>query len=309
MRALVTGATGFVGNRLVLRLLRDGWDVVCLIRRNVAASEKVGCLTADLNDLPSLQLTERLAGPIDVFFHAGAALPAADLPLSHYLVANALATAALLEAAEAWKVRAFVYTSSLLVIGKPGQDPISTGQASSTLHPYALGKLCGEQVCEFFRATGRVPTTSLRMTSIFGIGMSSGSVLPKFAARALQSQDLFFDGTGQRVQNFVHVDDVVQACMLAANRPGAGVLNVGGAASINMKELAELVVKLTPGSKSRIEASGRTAPQENYRWIPDITGTEVKIGYVPEVNLEKAVSEYIESLAQPTFVERWWNGQ
>ena len=63
----------------MLRLLRDGWDVVCLIRRNVApAREKVDCLMADLDDLHSLHLAERLAGPIDVLFHAGAALRAAN---------------------------------------------------------------------------------------------------------------------------------------------------------------------------------------------------------------------------------------
>ena len=229
MRALVTGASGLVGNHLVLRLLRDGWEVVCLVRRALTPrSDSVVCLRADLNDLALGCALARVRGPIDCVFHLASAMPSADRRLSSYLAANGVATAVLLEAAEAWKVRSFVYASSLLVIGKPKKTPIDRTHPCDPCHPYALGKLCGEQSCEFMRATGRVPTTSLRFTSVFGVGMREGSVLPEFASRAIRSVDLLYHGTGRRVQNFVHVDDAVRAFRLAADHPGAGIVTIGG---------------------------------------------------------------------------------
>jgi len=308
MRALVTGGTGFIGNRLVLKLLSRGWNVVCLVRRDVEPALVNVCpLRMDLNGLDTEQLLDRVTQPVDVIFHVGAALPTPQTRVPSYLASNAVATAALLEAAENWKVRSFVYTSTLLVIGKPRQTPISRTHPAGPTHPYALGKLCGEQICEFFRMTGRVPTTSLRLTSVFGIGMANATVLSKFSARAIQSEDLFYDGTGQRMQNFVYVDDVVQACTLAADRPGCGILNAGGGESVGMKELAELVVQLAQGSRSTVKPSGKIDPQEEYRWVPDIAETEASIGYRPAMTLAAAISEYMSALRQPSPVERWWH--
>lgn len=304
----MTGASGFVGNRLVLSLLREGSEVVCLVRRRLAPkSGSAVCVLADLDDLSPTQIRKQIDGPIDCVFHLAATMPATDRRLSSFLAANGVATAVLLEAAEEWKVRCFIYASSLLVIGEPRQSPIGKAHPCDPRHPYALGKLCGEQSCELARSTGRLPTTSLRFTSVFGVGMSEGSVLPKFACRAFQSEDLLYDGTGQRVQNFVHVNDVVRACRLAADHPGAGVLSIGGKNSISMKELAELIVQLTTGSASAVKASGKDDPQEHHRWIPDLAEAEAAIGYVPESDLAAAISEYIRSLHGPELPERWWN--
>ncbi len=108
------------------------------------------------------------------------------------------------------------------------------------------------------------------------------------------------------MQNFVHVDDVVRACVLAAQHPGSGVLNVGGSDSLSMKELGELVVRSTPESHSRVVASGVADPQEDYRWIPALDSVRNAIGYSPCMRLSTFLPEYVASIAHPQAVERWW---
>jgi nucleoside-diphosphate-sugar epimerase len=294
MRALVTGGTGFIGNRLILYLARNGWDVTCLVRRNLTTLvEHVTC-------------TGIVPANIDCVFHLAATIATPDWTASQFLSANAGFTVEMLELAEACRARSFVYTSTQLVIGKPERTPFSTDHPTRPESPYAVSKLAGEMACEYFRRSGRVAATSLRLTSVVGAGMAAGGVLPLFVERAFCSEDLTFHGAGARVQNFVHVDDVVCACVLAAQRPGSGVLNVGGSDSLSMRELAELVVRSTPGSGSRVVASGSFDPQEDYRWVPDIDSARDAIGYSPCMRLATFLPEYVAAIAHPQPVERWW---
>ena len=307
MRALVTGGMGFVGNRLVLGLVRNGWEVTCLVRRPVVARfEQIGCAMVDLEAFDSAGLRQSLPEKIDCVFHLAATIAGSAWPPSRYLAANGAGTSAVLEVAEACKVLSFVYTSTQLVIGKPERASFGVDHPMRPETPYALSKLAGEMACELFRRCGRVAATCLRLTSVIGVGMAAGSVLPLFGERALRSQHLTYHGAGARVQNFVHIDDVVRACVLAAAHPGSGVLNAGGGDSLSMKDLANLIVRLTPGSTSRVTASGLPDPQDDYRWIPELDSARAAIGYAPSVSLETFLPEYIESIAHPEPVERWW---
>jgi nucleoside-diphosphate-sugar epimerase len=298
MRALVTGGTGFIGNRLVLHLARNGWEVTCLVRRPVVSRvEQVDYAVALKSPPPN----------VDCVFHLAATIFDPRWLPADYVTANGGGTSTMLELAEACKARGFVYTSTQLVIGKPARAPFGTDHPTRPESPYAVSKLKGEEACEAFRSSGRVATTSLRLTSVVGLGMARGAVLPMFAERALRGEDLTYHGSGSRVQNFVHVDDVVRACVLAAEHPGNGVLNIGGVDSLSMKELAEAVVCATPASISHVRTSGKDDPQEDYRWIPELDGAHEAIGYAPCVRMNVFLPQYIKSIAKPVPVARWWD--
>src|SRR5262249_43063864 len=121
-RALVTGATGFLGNRLVLALRKQGCEVVALVRRSLACIDPGICvLRGDLGQPETLDLDPSWTGRIDVLFHLGALLPnhRTALDATSYLTANAVATTRLLQTASARQIRTFVYASSMSIIGKP----------------------------------------------------------------------------------------------------------------------------------------------------------------------------------------------
>ena len=312
MRALVTGGTGFVGNHLVGELRRKGWEVVCIARRPLKTIDSgIVCLTGDLLQPDLLKYDKSEVGKIDVVFHLAAMLPnqlpAANLAL--YLTANAVATNRLLEMTADWDIGSFVYISSLTIVGKPEYLPITEHHPVRPSHPYLIGKLCGELACEMNRKNEHRNIFSLRVTSPYGPGMPSETVLNRFVRRSIHSEDLICFGTGQRSQNFVHVDDVVLACFLAAESNRPGVYNIGGCSSINMKSLAELIVRLTPGSHSQLLMGVSPDPQDDYRWEVDLTAAKSEIRYTPTVSLEQGISRYIKFIQSGSPHPQWWQTQ
>ncbi|MFM6134524.1 MAG: NAD-dependent epimerase/dehydratase family protein, partial [Sphaerospermopsis kisseleviana] len=284
MRALITGGTGFLGGHLVKSLLEQGIEVVCLNRREVqfsSSSSKIKCYVTDLSVTDNLMNTLNQIEPCDLVFHFAAMLSVtgnqtnpADA-ITSYLNTNVTATAALLETAANWGcVIRFVFASSLPIIGKPQVLPVTENHRIEPQHPYLFSKYLGELSCEFMRRLRGFPVTSLRITSPYGIGMQSHTVLPLFVRQALESKDIHIYGSGQRRQNFIHVSDVVSAAMLAITNCKPGIYNVGGDCSISMLELATTVLATVKGmtnTTSQIILSGRPDLQEDYNWEIDIT--------------------------------------
>lgn len=309
-RALVTGATGFIGNALVTELRRRGWAVVAVTRRPVGLSDPgVTCLAGDLERPESLDLDAAGVGPVQAVFHLAARMPTHLPPadVATYLTANAVATARFLGSKVAREATSFVYASGLTVIGKPETLPVAEDHPTRPLHPYLLSKLCGELACELVRRTEGRRVTSLRITSPYGSGMPPTSVLPRFVRQALDSEDLSWFGSGGRTQNFVHVADVVRALLLASETPSPGVYNLAGPASVSMKDLARMIVRLAQGSQSRAVPSGSPDPQDDFRWEIDLRGAEAGLGYRPEVTLERGIGELIASTRTSAAPARWWS--
>ena len=124
--------------------------------------------------------------------------------------------------------------------------------------------------------------------------MPTVTVLPGFVRQALESKDITWFGSGQRTQNFIHVYDVVRACLFATETHHPGVYNIGGARSISMSELAEMVIRLTPGTRSHACAAKMPDMQDDFRWEVDLRKAEAAFGYRPAISLEQGLSEYIE---------------
>lgn len=296
MRACVTGCTGFIGQRLVNKLLVRGWDVVCISRGGKLDSEvNVTWLEGDLSQPESLTSIKSLTKPVDVLFHIAAKMPEPDHSsnIYEYMTANVISTVKLLELASELKVKSFVYISSIGVIGKPYRLPITEEHCISPGSPYFFGKICGELACEMSRNLDKMFVTSLRITSPYGEGMPSGSVLPFFTSLALESKEITLYGSGKRAQDFIHVDDIVQACLLAATTKNPGVYNIGSAEPVSMYSLAEKIIGLLPESKSPIIYSNEIDPQESYRWEVDTTKAKDKLKFFPKIDLEEGLSNYI----------------
>ncbi len=307
MRALVTGATGFIGRHLVLDLCRRGWNVLCVVRRPVQPLEaSIRCVQGDLLEPSSLHFDD-ISGPVDVLFHFAAQLPANGVSVEQYLTANCTATSRLLDAAVHMKVKSVVYASSLPVIGAPQELPITEDHVTKPNHPYHRSKLCGEIACEKERRNSGQRITSLRVTSPYGPGMSAG-VLVRFVDRALRSEQIQWLGSGSRAQNFVHVSDVVDAALLAAETDTPGVYNIGGTETTTMQDLARLVVNTAGarGSVSQASSAGGIDPEEGYRWEVDISRAEACLGYRPKVLLEQGLQEYLQWAQSKAGAPRWW---
>lgn len=308
MRALVTGATGFIGNKLVIELQKKGWDVKCLVRGGLPSLAGIRCFNADLSKPDSLDVAIDQMGDIDVVFHLGALLPDNHyhIGLEDFLMVNTISTCRLLKIATVLGVKAFVFASSLPVIGKPQEIPITENHPTRPEHPYFLSKLTAELSCEMYRCQDRMNVTSLRITSPYGPGMQRHTVLANFVEKAICSKNIEILGSGCRVQNFVHISDVIHALVLAANTNIPGVYNLAGT-SASMVNLAKLIVGIATAN-NKITFTNKQDPQEDYRWAVDTSKAEEHLGYYPQTNLESGLIDYIRWRKSGKAEALWYEG-
>ncbi|HRY14349.1 MAG: NAD-dependent epimerase/dehydratase family protein [Candidatus Competibacteraceae bacterium] len=221
---LVTGGTGFIGRRLVAALLARGAQVRVLVRDQAQCSrphagEEIENISGDLTD--SASLTQACAGMKTIFHIAGFAhADAGDTPefATRHWVVNAQGTFDLLDAAREAGVRRFVFLSSVKAVGDPGSRCVDEGWDASPETPYGQAKRAAEeQVLAVGRESG-MHTVNLRPALVYGPGMQANLLRLIEAVRRGWLPPL--PETGNR-RSLVHVDDVAQALLLAANHPGA----------------------------------------------------------------------------------------
>lgn len=236
---LVTGATGFLGSRIVRCLLDDKVPVRATSR---AASPQFALPDYRSADLLSAEKCSSLMPNVRCVIHsAGLAHRFKRDPgdKDNFEAINAIAAEQLARAAAAAGVERFVFVSSISVYG-PGETSLRDESAPCHPHgPYAESKLSGElRVLRVSRETG-LPVTVLRLATLYGEG-DRGNV--SRLMRAIDRRRFFWVGDGNNLKTLLHVDDAAWACTRAAQSPrgsnGKEVFNVCGA-PCTMRQVVE----------------------------------------------------------------------
>lgn len=260
LRALVTGAAGFVGSHLAERLLRDGVEVIgvdaftdyySLAQKqdNVQQLQGFPSFSLVTADLRSADLGGLLEG-IDVVFHQ-AAQPGVRSSWSRsfrtYLDHNVWVTQRLLEECKGLPITKFVYASSSSVYGNAARYPTRETDLPSPHSPYGVTKLSGEQLASLYGQNFGLPTVSLRYHTVYGPRQRPDMATHRLITSALTGTSFPLYGAGENVRDFTYIDDVVAANLAAwRSRTDAGaVFNVAGGASTRMWDLIELVTELS----------------------------------------------------------------
>ena len=252
---VVTGAAGFIGSRLVTRLLREGWSVVGIDgftdsydpaekRARAASLSRIGGFTMVTGDLADMELEPCFDGAEVVFHLAGRAGVRASFDIEpRYVHDNVVATEAVLSAARAAGVRRVVYASSSSVYGN-GPTPFREEARPEPISPYGRTKLEAERMC-LEAADVVLETVALRYFTVYGPGQRPDMGLRIFAEAALGGRPLTLFGNGTQRRDFTYVDDVVAATISAADAHASGLaVNVGGGSSVTLLQVLDLLRRL-----------------------------------------------------------------
>lgn len=244
-RCLVTGAGGFLGRRVVARLLAAGAQVTAHVRTPgqswAGAEVSVGDLTAlawgeSARQAWRWDAVVHLAGPVSSA--AGGFVSEAQTARAHVQLALAVARALPRD----WSGRV-VHASSMTVYGAAPSLPVQESQPLLPRFPYALGKVLAEDV---WRATGHPDVWILRLPGLFSAERQSGALF-HFVRAGLSGRPLHIQAAEPTLWDLLHVDDAAEAIAraLASERPFSGAMNVSYGEVIDLERVARRVIELT----------------------------------------------------------------
>ncbi len=247
MRALVTGAAGFLGANLVRRLHVAGHEVTALTRSREAAWRleevvtDVRVLELDLRDTAAIARVFDDTQPQWVFHLAAHGAYSWQSDLAQMIAVNVAATAALLQAARASGVQAFVNAGSSSEYGLKAHAPREDEWLEPNSH-YAVTKATGTHLTTLAAVEG-LPAVTLRLYSIYGPWEEPGRLMPALVREATRGSLPSLVGP-ETARDFVYVDDCCEALLRAAERgapggPGA-TLNIGSGTQTRLDELVEV---------------------------------------------------------------------
>jgi UDP-glucose 4-epimerase len=297
---LVTGGAGFIGSNLVKQLL-DGENIVTVIddfssgfKTNLDPFPLVKIIEGDICDK---KLVEKAMIGVEVVFHLAASVGnkrSIDFPFIDAEI-NIIGTLNILEAARKVGVKKIVTSSSAAIFGELKTMPIKEDHPAEPDSPYGCSKLYKEKICLSYSKLYNIEVVCLRYFNVYGPNQhfdEYGNVIPNFVFRMLRKDPIIIYGDGEQTRDFVHVYDVVQANLKAADSIGvSGAFNIASGSLISINKLAEIIAR---GYNSATIEYKPERPGDVRNSLADISLAFQKFNYVPKVDIEEGINEYLE---------------
>jgi UDP-glucose 4-epimerase len=315
MKALVTGAAGFIGSHLTAALLDKGASVVgldcftdyyprALKERNLEENRlREGFRFAETSihdaDLPAL-----LDGVTHVFHLAAQAgvRKSWGRDFKTYTTNNVDASQILLEACVGRPLARFVYASSSSVYGDRAAIPMREDALPQPVSPYGVTKLAAEQLCYLYHVNYGVPTAAMRYFTVYGPRQRPDMAFNRFIRAAQRDEPITLYGDGEQTRDFTFVADAVKATIAAGERgvPGTAY-NIGGGSRVSMNDVLKIIERIAGHPlKVRREEAQKGDMRDTYA---DTSLARRDLGFSPGVPLEEGIqAEYRWLAASPALV-------
>ena len=294
---LVTGGAGFIGSHLVDRLAPENRVIVLdnlftgQMSNLETSKDRITFINGDILD--KVLLTGLVAN-VDIIFHLAANVgnirsindPYFDMDVNIRGVLN------LLEACRNSKVERLVYSSSGAIFGEARYLPIDEQHPVNPESPYAVSKLAAEKYCLAFHKVHGVPATALRYFNVYGPRQDTSeyaNAISIFSHRIREGKPLTIFGDGKQTRDFVFVEDVVSANILAATQPKAigEIFNIATGKETNIEQLVSIITQISNKENPVIYADPRAGEVRHSR--ANIEKAQRMLGYNPETNLEEGL--------------------
>ncbi len=301
-RTLVSGGAGFLGSHLCDRLIKDGYDVLCLDNFFTGSKKNIAHLIGNRNfELIRHDVTYPISLEVDQIYNL--ACPASPV---HYQLDPVQTTKTsvygainMLGLAKRLKAKVFQASTSE-VYGDPlvHPQPESYWGHVNTIGPrscYDEGKRCAETLFFDYHRQHNLDIKVVRIFNTYGPRMhpNDGRVVSNFIVQALKGEDITIYGDGSQTRSFCYVDDLIEGFvrMMDTEAGFTGPINLGNPNEFSMLELAEKVLKHVGGSSKLVFHPLPTDDPKQRQ--PDITLAKSKLAWEPTVQLDDGLKETI----------------
>lgn len=296
-KVLVTGGAGFIGAHLVNRLLEDGYEVVVIDNESSSSDIDYRWNSNAENhklDICDYELTRPIYNKVKFVFHLAAQAriqKGIDSPLENFKV-NSYGTSVVLQCAKEAGAELVVFSSTSSSYGNNATPNVET-QEADCLNPYSVAKINAENICKIYSQSYGIDTIVFRYFNVYGPGQSKtgqyATVIGIFEEKIKMGHNLTITGDGTQRRDFTHVNDAVEANMLALSHiPQSGfkgeVFNIGSGKNYSINEVADLF----GGDVEYIEKR----PGESMDTLANNDKAKSVLGWIPKVSL----TDYVHSL-------------
>ena len=312
-RIFLTGGAGLIGSNVARKLVTAGHEVllydsftafmspfqvnyaVNMERRFPAELRSTRIVRGDVRHRGLLSRTLEEFQPTRVIHLA--ALPIADLSnrfSEEAMEANLIATVTLLDAVQSLRdLRRLVYTSSSMVYGDFQYAPADEDHPKAPKDVYGGTKLAGEVMVEAYGRRFGIPYTIIRPSAVYGPTDVNRRVTQIFIENALRGQPIVLHNGGVSKLDFTHVDDVADGFVRAtlSERSRNRIYNITRGRGRSLKELAQLVASLVPGTRFEESPPDVLRPERD---ALSIERARSELGFEPKVDLEDGMPPYVE---------------
>ncbi len=293
-KIVITGGAGFIGSNLARSLFADN-EIIVIDNLLAGSYENISDIAAHIkfvrNDINDLDILRRESEFADYILHQ-AAIASVPKSVKDPIAANRNnvdGTLNVLVAARDCGVKRVIFASSSAVYGDASEMPLRETLPPRPMSPYAITKLAGEHYCRIFHEVYGLETVSLRYFNVFGPGQNPSSdyaaVIPKFIKAAEAGERPTIYGDGEQTRDFVFVQDVVRANILACVAPQAAgkAINIAAGKGISLNQLLESLSIIFSRNIIPIYAAPR--PGDIKHSLADISLAKNILGYEPKVEI------------------------
>ena len=309
-RALITGGAGLIGSHIADRLVADGFEEILVLdnftrgrHANLEPAMSSGRVTVVEGDIRDSQIVQEVMDGIDIVFHEAAiriTQCAEDPRLAHEVLATG--TFNILEAAVAAKVKRVVVASSASIYGQAEEFPTTErhhGYGNRTI--YGAIKLYGEGMLRSFHEMYGLNYVALRYFNVYGPRMDAfgvyTEVMIRWMERLAKGQPCLILGDASQTMDFVYVDDVARANIMAAKSSVTDdVLNIASGTETSLGELAATLGRVMGTVRAPEYGPARKVNPVSRR-LAEVIKADRLLGFRTEVSLEEGLRRLVE----------WWS--
>jgi len=304
MKTLITGGAGFIGSNLADELIKQGHRVVVLDNLSTGNKKNINpkakFYKADICSKSVYKIFKKEKP--EIVFHFAAQIDvrkSAKNPIKDAEI-NILGSLNIFENCRKNNIKKIIFASTGgAIYGEAEAIPTPEKYKEFPLSPYGIGKLTTEKYLNYYHKVFGLPLVALRFANVYGPRQNSkgeAGVVAIFCDKMMSNEQVVINGDGNQTRDFVFIDDVAKAAILAMESDKSGVFNIGTGKETNIKNIFRKIKELLKSDCQEIYDTKKAGEQQ--RSCLDYSKASKELNWQPKFDLNEGLEKTINWFKQ-----------